>query len=103
MAIRKNNPLYFTDTGLLCHLLSISTNEQLESHYLRGNIFENLVFIELMKHKLNQTGNQEFFFWRDKTGNEVDLVIVDGERVTPVEIKAGRTLLDFHFRGLMHF
>lgn len=47
--IVKAPKLYFTDTGLLCHLLGIHSKQHLALHPLRGAIFENLIFNELLK------------------------------------------------------
>ena len=42
----KTPKIYFYDTGLLCYLLGIEKEEQLQTFPLRGNIFENFpVFV----------------------------------------------------------
>lgn len=43
--IIKSPKLYFTDTGLASWLLNIRDSVQLETHYLKGNLFENLVLL----------------------------------------------------------
>jgi hypothetical protein len=43
------------------------------------------------------------YFWRDKRGNEVDLLLDRGGRSAPVEIKAGKTVSDDYFRGLDYY
>jgi hypothetical protein len=65
--------LYFYDTGLACSLLEIRSAEQVSSHFLRGGLFENMVVNEFIKNALNCGEEPELTFWRDKTGNEVDL------------------------------
>ena len=32
-----------------------------------------------------------FYFWRDKTGNEIDLIVDIGSKLLPIEIKASKT------------
>lgn len=49
----KAPKLYFHDTGLLCYLPGIRTPEQLESHPLRGAVFECWVVSEILKHHLH--------------------------------------------------
>jgi len=39
-------------------------------------------------------------FWRDRSGNEVDVLIEEGNKLAPVEIKAGQTVASDYFRGL---
>jgi predicted AAA+ superfamily ATPase len=39
----KSPKLYFYDTGLACYLLGLRSRVQLETHPLRGALFENFV------------------------------------------------------------
>ena len=48
----KTPKLYFYDTGLACSLLGIRTANDLESHFLRGGLFENLIVNEFIKNAL---------------------------------------------------
>jgi hypothetical protein len=96
----KSPKIYFYDTGLLCWLLGINEAAQLETHPLRGGIFETFVMSELKKVRLNRMVNTEFFFWRDSNGNEVDLIADHGGKMMPIEIKSGKTLNRDFFSGL---
>jgi hypothetical protein len=96
----KMPKLYFYDTGLVSWLLGIRTREQMETHPLRGNIFETMVISELVKSRLNRGERPVFYFWRDSNGNEIDLIIERGARLMPIEIKSGRTLTRDSFAGL---
>ena len=44
-----------------------------------------------------------FFFWRDHSGHEIDLIIEDGPVIKAVEIKSGSTLPPTFFEGLSWF
>ncbi len=99
----KTPKLYFYDTGLLCSLLNIENVAQLDTHHLRGSIFESLVITEIIKLRLNRSLNPNVFFWRDKTGNEVDVLLEDGDKVVPVEIKSGQTVVDDYFKGIEYY
>jgi uncharacterized protein len=46
---------------------------------------------------------EQFFFWRDSTGNEVDLLIERGQELLAVEIKSGKTINTEFFKNLHHF
>lgn len=96
----KMPKLYFYDAGLAAWLLGIRTPEQMETHPLRGNIFETFIVSELIKSRLNKGEKPAFFFWRDNNGNEVDLIFEQGNRLVPIEIKSGRTLTHESFAGL---
>lgn len=100
--IVKMPKIYFYDTGLVCNLLGIHTIEQLKLHPLAGSMFENFIISDFLKRSYNLGINQNFYFWRDNTGHEVDLIIEKPEGLIPVEIKAGKTITPEYFKGL-HF
>lgn len=101
--IVKSPKLYFYDTGLACYLLGIRRPEDLRLHPFRGALFENLMVIEMLKARLNRGQRPNLFHWRDTTGNEVDVVIDNGVRQHPVEIKSGQTVSDSFFKGLRYW
>ena len=98
--ITKSSKLYFYDTGLACSLLGIRSVEQLQTHFLRGSLFENLIINELTKNKLNRGEKPSFYFWRDSTGHEIDLLSDEGMTHRAVEIKSGQTIRSAFFDGL---
>lgn len=96
----KSPKLYFLDTGLLCYLLHINDSKSLLTHPYRGAIFEAFIISEIIKAFLNKGVDPPVFFWRDRTGHEVDLLMERGEELLPVEIKSGRTVVADSFKGL---
>ena len=101
--ISKSSKLYFYDTGLLCHLLHISTGKQLLSSLYKGPVFENFIISEKIKQKENSGLNIDFFFWRDKTGNEVDLVTDNHKSISIAEIKSAETINTSFWKTLYYF
>lgn len=99
----KSPKIYFYDVGLVSWLLGIQTPEQIETHPLRGNIFETCIIAELMKSHLNKGERPNLFFWRDSNGNEVDVLIDQGTGLVPVEIKSGKTITREAFTGLQRW
>jgi hypothetical protein len=97
----KNPKLYFYDTGLLCQLLGIREADQIVPHPLRGAIFENHVVAEVAKAYLHHRRTPPLFFWRDRTGHEVDLLIEEANLLYPVEIKSGNTMSPDMLDGLL--
>jgi predicted AAA+ superfamily ATPase len=87
----KTPKLYFHDTGLAAFLLGIRDAEHLSIHSARGALFENLIVSELLKQRYNQGLGSNLYFWRNNTGDEVDVVIEQGEKLMPIEIKSGQT------------
>ncbi|MHB9140156.1 MAG: ATP-binding protein [Victivallaceae bacterium] len=96
----KSPKLYFIDTGLLCYLLGIRNHEELVSHSARGAIFETFVVSELIKEYFSVGTEPPLYYWRDSAGHEIDIVIVNGERLYPIEIKSGATVASDMFNGL---
>lgn len=88
----KTPKLYFHDTGLLCWALGIQTPAQLETHPLRGAIFECWVIGEVLKHHTHRGLVPRMAFFRDQKGRECDLVLEQGDRLLAVEIKSGQTI-----------
>lgn len=98
--IIKSPKLYFYDTGLACHLLGIKQPEQAISHPLRGALFENMVLAEIVKCYTHHRMKPPVYFWRDRTGHEVDVLLDDGGKLFPVEIKSGQTVSSGMFDSL---
>ena len=96
----KSPKLYFLDTGLLSYLLRIRSAKDLQIHALYGSIFESYVISELIKNYMNRGEEHAIFFWRDSTGNEIDVIIDEGNNLIPVEIKAGQTVASDFFKGI---
>jgi len=99
----KMPKIYFYDTGLLCALLGIENISQLSTHYLRGSIFESFVISEFMKYRFNQGAEPNCYFWRDKHGKEIDCIIEQANRLIPIEIKSGKTIVNDYFKNLKYY
>ncbi|WP_229206072.1 DUF4143 domain-containing protein [Dyadobacter fermentans] len=70
---------------------------------LRGNIFENLIIAELLKQNEHRYLHQDYWFWRDSNGHEVDLLTQKGNLYDIFEIKSTQTIMTEHFAGLRYF
>ncbi len=87
----KRPKLYFNDSGLLCNLLGIASASQYESHPLKGHIFENYIFTEIVKYNDLKTLPAQLFYWRVISGMEMDLVMEEDFVATGIEFKSGKT------------
>ncbi|GBD91138.1 hypothetical protein BMS3Abin04_01863 [bacterium BMS3Abin04] len=96
----KMPKLYFYDTGLASSLLGIENVKQLTFHPLRGSLFENFVTVEFLKKRYNEGKQNNLFFWRDNTGNEIDLIFDKSDSLIPLEIKSGQTIVNDFLKGL---
>ena len=87
----KTSKVYFTDVGLAAHLLRIETADQVLRDPLVGGLFENLVVSEAMKWKCNVRHAEDFYFFRDSNGLEVDLVMEQARGLHLLEVKSAMT------------
>lgn len=99
----KMPKIYFYDTGLVCSLLGIQSASQLPTHYLRGELFENFIISEHIKQKFNRLQPIDYYFWRNKTGHEVDLLGITADSLIATEIKAGKTVTPHYLDNLHYF
>lgn len=87
----KASKLYFTDTGLACHLLGIESPEQLSRDKIRGALFENFVVMEALKKRYNHGKESNLYFYRDSNQNEIDLLVKNNSGFYGIEIKSSMT------------
>lgn len=89
--LTKTPKIYFYDSGLLCYLLGIENPSQLDTHPLRGAVFENIAVTELLKNRYNCAKDPNLYFYRENSGREVDIVQTNPDGLHIYEIKAGKT------------
>ncbi len=95
--------LYFYDTGLCCSLLELENESHVNTHPLRGALFENLIILELLKTRYNNGQRGNLYYWRDRTGNEIDVLIDQSSQVIPVEIKTASTFNTDYVKGINYW
>jgi len=83
--VKSAHKCYFIDNGL--RNFSVRQFSGLSNRPDKGALIENMVFTELVKS--NALHNEEVFYWRSKSGAEVDFVLLAKDKVIPAEIKAG--------------
>jgi predicted AAA+ superfamily ATPase len=98
----KTPKIFFFDPGLACNLLGIEDEKQLQTHYLRGGLFETMMISDLHKQYYNMDRTPHVYFWGDKH-HEVDCIIEQADQLFPIEIKAGQTISGSYFSGLTHW
>ncbi len=101
--IIKSPKLYFYDTGLLCHLLGLKTQLALEKHNHYGAIFENWIITEVKKNRLNTAENGGMYYFRDSSGNEIDLIVEKETGPVAIEIKSATKMNSALLQGLKYW
>ena len=98
--IVKTPKLYFYDVGLAAYLLGIRRKEDLDVHFAKGALFENMVINECYKNYFNQHERPAFYFWKDSNNLEIDLLIDKVSSREIIEIKAGKTIRPTFFKNI---
>ena len=98
----KMPKIYFYDTGLIAALLNIDNPEDLQYHYIKGALFENMIIIDFLKQRYNTGKSNNLYFWRDNTGHEIDLIF-DSTSPVPIEIKSGETISEQYFQSMYYW
>ncbi len=99
----KMPKLYFFDTGLVSYLAGIKDSRQLNTHPLKGALFESFIISEFLKYQYNRGKESNLYYWRDKTGHEIDCILEESLDLIPIEIKSGRTITTDYFKNLKYW
>lgn len=83
----KTPKLYFLDTGLCTYLTEWSTPATLEAGAMSGAVLETWVVSEIIKSYWHAGQRAPLYYFRNRDGREIDLLIVRDGTVYPVEIK----------------
>lgn len=98
--LTKSPKVYVRDTGLLHFLAGLRRDTELTGWSRRGASFEGMVVEEIAALAARRLVRPELFYWRTQAGAEVDLLVVDGARVLPIEIKLGSAVTHYDVAGL---
>ena len=96
----KTPKLHLCDTGLACALLGLSASALKKNLSLSGQLLETFIFQELRKQASYHNRHYGFFYYRDKKGHEVDVVIERDHLIAGVEVKSSATVNLSDFQGL---
>jgi len=101
--IVKQAKIYFHDTGLASHLLGLRNEDDIELHYMRGHLFENMVISEFVKENSNFSYGYNLYFWRDNHKKEIDLIVDNGKQGSGLEIKSSATFRKEYLDSLSYW
>lgn len=86
----KTPKVYFMDTGLAAYLCRWPTAETLETGAMNGAFFETYVVTEILKSFYNVGKLPNLYYYRDVDKQEVDMLMVEGDKLYPIEIKKSK-------------
>lgn len=83
--IVKSQKIYFWDTGIRNAILNEFSMQPFRADI--GALWENWVVAEYAKKNMGTGQKKNLYFWRSRSGSEVDLIIKEGEKISAYEIK----------------
>ena len=98
----KTPKLYVLDTGLVAYLCRWPSAETIQYGAMAGAFLETYVVSEIVKSYFNAGKRPDLYYYRDTDQREIDLLVVEGDQVYPIEIKKAKTphQADRHFSAL---
>jgi predicted AAA+ superfamily ATPase len=98
----KSPKLYFTDSGLVCALLGITTPEAAMRGPMAGALFEGTMIMEIRKAMQRHGTTPRMWAWRTSAGEEIDLLVEAGQYddLWALEAKSSATVQMAHVTGL---
>jgi len=101
--LTKSPKLYFTDTGTAAFLLGFDSPAGLFQSPFAGQFWENYVLLEYLKLVRARAKQPRVWFWRTRSGEEVDLIIEHAGRIMAIECKQRERPGEKDIRGLKSF
>ena len=83
----RSPKLYFVDTGLCAYLTEWASPETLEAGAMSGPILESWIMSELLKSYRHHGRLAPFYYYRDRDGKEIDLLVLQDGTIYPLEFK----------------
>jgi len=97
----KSPKIYFTDTGIVAHILRETNPRALRNGVMGGAVFENAVIMDIVKSNYSKGSPWQFFYYRDNNQVEVDLILTKGSEYIPIEIKLNKSPNDQMIKNLL--
>jgi len=100
----KTPKIHLCDTGLLCALSALSKKHLIKDRATTGHVVESFIYNELIKQADWHDDDLQFFHYKDRDANEVDIVIQnDAGELIGIEVKLAASVNDSDFKGLRLF
>ena len=99
----KSPKVFWTDPGLAVFLSGYYDETSLRNSRELGSYFETLIYLHLRSLAELMTPKARLYFWRTRSGDEVDFVVEHGRRLLAIEVKMTDQPGFRHTNGLRTF
>jgi len=99
----KSAKLYMTDSGVLAHLLNITTVQELLGSPQKGDIVETFIYNELLKHISYSLSLPKIYHYRTNDKKEIDFIVEKGDKILAIKIKSSQTIKIDAFKHIIDF
>ncbi len=96
----KTPKIFSIDTGVLCHLLQISSKQDLEKSPLKGEILETFIFGELLKANSYAQNRINLYYYRTSDKKEIDFILEYSNKIIALEIKSSKSVKKDDFKHI---
>ncbi len=99
----KSSKLYMRDSGVFCHLLGITTANDLINSTHKGDAVETFVYSELLKHLSYSLTQAQIYHYRTNDKREIDFIIQRADKIFAIEIKSSQSIKKDAFKHIIDF
>ena len=99
----KSSKLFMTDSGLFCHLLGISSTDELLHSKHKGDVVETFVYAELAKHVGYSQMQPRMYHYRTNDKKEIDFIVEKADKIFAIEVKSSQSIKKDAFKHIIDF
>jgi predicted AAA+ superfamily ATPase len=97
----KTPKLYLNDSGILSHILNITTVDELLKSPKKGEVIETFVFSELIKHISYSQTMPKLYHYRTNDKKEIDFIAEKGDKIIAIEVKSSISIKQDSFKHII--
>jgi len=99
----KSQKLFMNDSGVLCHLLGVTTADELSLSNKRGDICETFIYSELLKHISYSLTMPNIYHYRTNDKKEIDFILEKANKIIAIEVKSSQSIGIDAFKHIIDF
>jgi predicted AAA+ superfamily ATPase len=99
----KARKIYWTDCGLAAWLAGVRSADDLRNRSDQGFWLEQALFQTLQSWRALDSANRRLYYWRDRSGREVDFVLEKNGSLVALEVKAAHQVSPSDAAGIEAF